>query len=545
MNMKIRTLSHIGILLLNVFIIIYWFFGFDGFYFFDDLTYAKNAIQLIDQTFSFSDNLFSQRLSLIGATALSYYFFGFSDYVTILPPLICTLITCNAIYFFLYKKSFVAALLAASVYALDFYTIFFSNKLYPDVLVGCFVLLGLIVLYMARKNPEKTFFKAFLVVITLFIAFLAKLTVLYVFPFLLALSINDLLKKQNVRLWSYVVGMSVVIGGGYLYWQFWTFGDFLFRFKSIIHEGHYVSNDSYFDKNGQALLKRMTYQPIGMLLHSSMIIPVGLAFPSLVGFRAGKFWQHTPFEKYWAYAALSILLYFWWGSTSWQYYNPIALFQRHLLVLVPPLAILSGISLMRMNEHAGLYAIVFCGITLSGLWVKAGPVTGIYGLLFGVFIIYRILQYVNQIGQRWQYMFFSSLLFILIIHPVYSMIKPSVSGYSHLAAMVEKLAEKGENVLFIADRQIAANCAYVFRRWNQQPVCMSFSQLHSPAVLSDFEEVYVLKYDFHLPFYGEDYDNLLQMLEGNAIQIQAIDSIGNVHLLKVNSSMRQTTEDGS
>jgi 4-amino-4-deoxy-L-arabinose transferase-like glycosyltransferase len=158
--MKLSTFSLAGLILLNLFIIVYWFLSFDGFYFYDDLTYAKNALHLVNNTFSFSDNLFSQRIALIGATALSYYLFGVGDYATLFPPLLCTLISCNAIYFFLYKKNFLAALPAASVFAFDFYTIFFSNKLYPDVLVCCFVFLGLITLYAARESSEKNFLYA-------------------------------------------------------------------------------------------------------------------------------------------------------------------------------------------------------------------------------------------------------------------------------------------------------------------------------------------------------------------------------------------------
>jgi hypothetical protein len=359
--------------------------------------------------------------------------------------------------------------------------------------------------------------------------------------------INDLLKKQYFRFWSYLIGLSFLIGSIYFIWQFLAFGDALFRFKTIVEEGHYISGDSYFDKNWQALLKRITYQPVIMLLHSSMIIPFGLAFPALMGYRARKFWQHTAFEKFWSYAALSILLYFWWGSTSWQYYNPIALFQRHLLLIVPPLAILSGISLIKVREHPGLYAIVFGLIALAGIWVNAGPVLLIYVLIFGVFILCSILQNVGNGGEgRYGWIrvtIILSLVFILIIHPIYSMLKPSESGYSNLSEMVEMMKSEGKDILIVTDRQVADNCEYVFRFWKQKPVCMPFSEFHTPAYLLEYDKVYMLKYDFHLPSYRKQYQTLMKLLEDNTVYIKPVHSLGNVHLFKVFSSTDQITED--
>ncbi len=545
--MKPSKLSHVGILCLNIFIVAYWYAGFDGFYFYDDLTYAKNALQIVNGTFSFADHLFSQRLTIIGATAVSYFFFGISDYATILPPLICTLITCNAIYFFLLKKSFFVAIMAASVYTLDFYTIFFSNKLYPDVLLCCFVFLGLVILYSARTSHEKIALKALGVVFFLFLAFLAKLTILFVFPFLLGLFINDLIKRQNVGFWYRVIILSMGVGSIYLWWEYQTFGNCFYRFNAIVSEGHYVSNGSYFDKNWFVLIKRITFQPVIMLLNSSMIIPLGLAFPVLIGYRAGKLWNHNSFEKFWAYAALSMLIYFWWGSTSWQYYNPIALFQRHLLLAVPPLAILSGLSLQRINEFSWVYTLIFAVITLLGIWQGVGPVLIVYSSLFGGFAVYRGLQFmdqaaINKIPTK-KNMLAALLILILAVHPVYSMLKPSESGYANLTEMVNAIEKEENNILLITDRQIASNCEYVFRDWKEQPDCMTYASIQNIDSLAEFEKAYILKYDFHLPLYRKSYLNLIQKLEENGLKMQSLHEKGNTHLFEICPDAKQMAED--
>jgi len=547
--MKLHKLSHVGIFCLNIFIVAYWYVAFDGFYFYDDLTYAKNALQLVKGNFSFPDHLFSQRLTIIGATAVSYLLFGIGDYATILPPLICTLVTCNAIYFFLLKKSFFVAIMAASVYAFDFYTIFFSKVLYPDVLLSCFVFLGLVTLFFARQSSDNVGLRAFGVVFSFFLAFVSKLTILFVFPFLLSVFGYDLTKQKNIKFWCYTIILSICAGGIYLWWQHQAFGNYFYRFNTIVGEGHYVSNGSYFDKNWYILLKRMTYQPLIMFLNSSMIIPLGLSFPVLIGYRDGKLWNHDAFEKFWAYAGLSILLYFWWGSTSWQYYNPIALFPRHILLLIPPLAILSGCGLSRMRELSGFYLLIFAIISMLGLLLMTGKILIIYVLLLCVFVLFWKFRNKEKagIGETVlnKTLLFLALVVILSVHPVYSMFKPSVSGYFNLNDVVTELhheKEEGE-ILIITDEQIADKCEYVFRYWECLPSCFSYSNVANVASLSEFDQVFILKYDFHRPIYKKTYLVFKQRIERWGMQLNSFLSTGNAHVLEIGPVTNATSED--
>jgi len=337
------------------------------------------------------------------------------------------------------------------------------------------------------------------------------------------------------------------VGGIYLWWQYQAFGNVFYRFNTIVGEGHYVSNGSYFDKNWTVLLKRITYQPLIMFLNSSMINPLGLAFPVLIGYRAGKLWNHKSFEKFWAYVALSMLMYFWWGSTSWQYYNHIALFQRHLLLLVPPLAILSGLGLQRINEFSGVYTLIFAVITLLGIWEGMEPVLIVYSTLFGVFAVYRGLQFMDQASINKipikKNMFAALLILILAVHPVYSMLKPSESGYSNLVEIVKMLNKEEGHLLIITDGQIASNCEYVFRSWKEQPECMTYASIQNTGYLAEFDKVYIFKYDFHLPLYRKSYLNLIQKLEDNGLKMQPLHEKGNTHLFEICPDAKQMIED--
>src|SRR6478609_466793 len=140
-------------ILLCLFIILFWYKAYDGLYFFDDYAYARHAYKVSQGMFHFDHETYSHRIGLIFPVAFCYLLFGVNEFSTVLWPLCCVLLSVALIYRLLYKEFNATAAFAGAVFAgLDFYTIFFSNKLYPDTPVSFFILAAAYALYVRSQK---------------------------------------------------------------------------------------------------------------------------------------------------------------------------------------------------------------------------------------------------------------------------------------------------------------------------------------------------------------------------------------------------------
>lgn len=421
--------------------LLYFLEGFAGYYFYDDISYARFAYQLQAGTFQISEDIFSHRWGIIVPTALFYKIGGVNDFTTRLLPFLSYLGILILLFLAFSKEKVLPCILLFT--GLDFYTFFFSEKLYPDLPLAFTSLGALLILFQKTAKPWSPF--AF--VLLNFAAFLCKMTIVYLLPFYLLIFIQDFQKKRYREFWK----QSIVLGGfllllyfGFYYWQI---GNPWYRWQTI-QEGHYESALSYYDKSLYQILARLTYQPILMLVESSMAISFIFALPIFFKIK----WQDLRSSpiSFFGGVAIGILLMFWFFSTSFRYYSPIGLQARHLLIAMPLVGILASFSLQNISKKSSSFIIIgfiFCAVYTFQIQNK---IAWIYLLL--VFLIMTYYFFQTQLAR----IGFGILIFLsLLIHPAYSFWKSNTQNYQAEKAAFEYLKKQNSDyTLFVDDRML-------------------------------------------------------------------------------------------
>lgn len=323
-NLVKRTALLLGI----IFLIGYWLFGYDGITFSDEVTYLQLGHQLWNNETVVSDYHLTSRWGAFLFSGIFTHVFGFSDryasLVTLGFYLLCLLILWKitppkvrkwAVLFFL-----------GHIYLLHFLT-----KVYPDGFLILWVILIPASAIYREKHPVPA---ALVMALAFFIGFCTKETIVFLFPFPLLLFLLDFRNKKSLEFYYYFIGLAALTIVLYLGYYQWRFGDWLYRFKNI-HDGHYISDYSYHDKGWLSIIKRISYAPVIDLADRTYWLWLVMAIPGIYyGIKNNK-----KIKLEFALCCLCLLVGFWFMTTSFQFYNPLPLNPRHLIIVVAPLAV--------------------------------------------------------------------------------------------------------------------------------------------------------------------------------------------------------------
>ena len=480
---SIRPAFFCGLL---AFVALFAYCSFDGFYFYDDATYARYAFRASQGNLLLNGDIFSHRLGIILPVALAYRLFGVNECTTLWFPVACTLGALWMVYRFLRTKDSAIVVWAIMLFGLDFYTLFFAAKLYPDVGLAFMALLAVLCLY----SRNRSFYTVILFVSANFWGFLCKETIVYLLPFYLLVFLYDWRLRQNLRFWigAFLLG-GFILGSYFGFYHYFT-GNALYRFQ-VIQEGHYVASYNYFHLPVSAMVPRLTYEPVLMFISSGMIVCLVGALPVLFKRRFWQ-WRHWNDELFWSRLAFSGLTMFWFFTTSFRYYNPNALFPRMILFLIPFLSIASayGFSKVHKNpKYAAFHGFVFLAASVAAWFTVGVKMAVVYGLLAAVFFMWCLgsgflkdtisaasprplthgkwragLAFLKHTVLKPEKTVFLSILCILLIHPVYTMTKPTESGYWPEKYLVRKyLSDPTETVFVFTDNKLLHGHDYHYR----------------------------------------------------------------------------------
>ncbi len=140
---------------------------------------------------------------------------------------------------------------------------------------------------------------------------------------------------------------------------------------------------------------------------------------------------------------------FWFFSTSWQFYNPIGLLGRMILMLVPIASVLSAINLDRACQKPIYFVFFSLGFAFCAAIVYyfyASKLVFIYALLsflmggYGYLTRQKIVDKSFIINGLTYFKVIHSaslpkkvlawlLFLVLLIHPTYALVKPSETNY--------------------------------------------------------------------------------------------------------------------
>ncbi|MHA7131396.1 hypothetical protein [Algoriphagus namhaensis] len=318
-------ISLIGI----AFLLAYWFFGFDGITFSDDVYYILAGRSFWEGTMEVNEYHFSSRWGAYIPFGFFGWIFGFSPKVFSLFSLICYLVTY--LLFLRMIRMNDLRLVFTLWFVTQVYFLHFLTKVYPDSALVLWVSLVPICAYHRMKRPTLA---GLGFILALFVGFVTKETIVFLAPFPFILFFLDWKQKQVKKSFyiSFFLG-GFILASLYLAYFWIQFGDPLFRIHSI-NAGHYISEFTYADKGLWSILKRLTILPFVTFVERAYWPWLVFALPGLYfGLR-----KKTSSLLECSVALLCLLLGFWFMSSTLELYNPIYLNPRHLIILVPLLS---------------------------------------------------------------------------------------------------------------------------------------------------------------------------------------------------------------
>lgn len=312
------------------------YFGHFGF---DDLHYAKLALQFTKGSLDYTDH-YAFRTTIIVLTALSYWLFGFSDFSSSLPAMVVAITTILLVFSILKSKGYIPLIVGLALIVLSKWFLFYADKLMPDIYVALALMAALYAIHEYRYNNERrrTALFASLFVLALLWGFMSKETIALTLPLLVYYTLTDLVQQKNIRFWVYATTGGLVVLGVYFLGVWALTGDFLKRFNAIANNS-YLNLCSYDKQPAEFLIQRVTSGFFNLLIQEGMATGFILTVAHLIRQRSLRFLKMDDSFSFWATSALILLLSSNFMSISLTSYSPMCLDPRHYLFLIPVAAI--------------------------------------------------------------------------------------------------------------------------------------------------------------------------------------------------------------
>ncbi len=331
----------------NIFILIFFIlavvayhvFGYIGHYGYDDVHYAKLAVDFNRGIHDYTDH-FTYRTPIILLTALSYSVFGFSDSASAIPSLLIAIAIVVIVYKLLKNKGPHTLITGLALTVLSNWFIFYSDKLMPDLYVALSILLSLFLIHQYKFSSRKKdpFLYSVLLSFSLLFGFMAKGTVILFIPVLVFFICVDFLLKRDRRFWVYTIVAGVVVFAAYFIIIGLITGDVFKRFEAIVNNS-YLNLCSYEKQPVAILLKRIAYQFFVMLVYQTMATGYIFLIAFLVREKSSGYFKINDSFSFWIASAFVLLLSSNFMSISLTSYSPMCLDPRHYLFLVPVVSI--------------------------------------------------------------------------------------------------------------------------------------------------------------------------------------------------------------
>ena len=439
-------------LFLVVFLFVHHFFGYLGHYGYDDMEYAQLAKQWADGNFHLSNNHFSYRWSIVGLTGISYYLFGMSDFASAIPSLLVSILTLFLVFWMTRKKSVWISVIAMSLFALNQWSLFYSDKIMPDLYIALAVF-GAIASYWSYRFDyvqKFTFLHAFFFTGFLLMGFLTKETVLLIAPVLLFVAIYDFIQKINLKFWIY----SILIGGAMLLFYFILIkiktGNIWMRFDAIAINS-YVNPCSYDLLPISEVLSRISYKYWFEMIGQVMLIGFVFLIPAISVKNFRDFLKMKDENSFLVVVAMVTLVAANFMTINFKAYVPMCVDVRHYLYVIPLMAVAFApyVEKFFINRE-GRYSIPLLAFIMTFIAFFQGFITAMY-FFIPFTIICLIRAFIKtEIGKGLQKFLLFLFIASLLILPITRMFEESAMCFRDINPMVKKhfFKSQSKNIVF-------------------------------------------------------------------------------------------------
>lgn len=432
-------------------LLIHHLFGYLGHYGYDDMEYAQVAAQLANGGFDFG-NHFSFRLTLVGLTALSYKLFGINDWASAFPALLYSIGTLTLVFYILKDERWPILTIGLALFSLNNWTLFYSDKLMPDVVVTFFAFLFCYVVYSFRYLPAKIpeFAYSFLAALALFLCFNSKETVVLLAPLVIWLMVTDFALKQYRKFWLQFVGFSMVLLLAYLVICELVFGNAIIRFNSIVANS-YLNSCSYDQQPFSETLKRITFGLAKLFLTQDMLLGFLTVLIAMFFVPMGQLLKLADRKSFFIVSSVVLMLSSNFMSISVTSYIPMCPDPRHFLFIIPVIAVAAALILKDylslLQFRIGFFVLVLGAFGFALFFRSANS----YHLYLPVLAAIAPLLFLkNQIQV--QQIFAVLLIAALLFQPADMFIYASKVNYKNQKEIVQReLIDKKTACIVITD----------------------------------------------------------------------------------------------
>ncbi len=339
-----KTCVTIFIVLLMFYLIIQHLYGYFGHYGYDDMDYARLAVQMLGENFELEKEHFAYRWGLLVPLSWAYACFGINDTASALPAWAATFGTLLLLISVVWRKKIQVIILAMSLYLLNQWTVFYADKMMPDVWV-CFAFFAAIAtLYHFRyssQNTESQFLRnilyAFAFVLTLFLGFVSKGTILLTLPVFLFVFLSDVIQRKHLSFWLMSFFWGGLILAAYFFYIYIETGHPLMRFIAI-QSNSYFNACSYDQLPFAALWKRISYELVFVFISEGLVSLLFL-IPALLCHSVRQLLKMNDEAAFLTTTATIAFLAACYMSISPTSYLPMCPDIRHFLYLSPIAAV--------------------------------------------------------------------------------------------------------------------------------------------------------------------------------------------------------------
>lgn len=478
---KNKWVERFALLLSFLLVVLYYFFGFEGYYGWDDMEYANLAHQWATGTLTLADNHFAYRHPIVVLTGLSYKIFGVTDFASSLPAMLLSMMLLAMVYWVVNKKDTRIVLTSILLTLLMPYFIHYSHKLMSDIYVAVGVFGSFTAIYLYRfRYKQYAFLWSAMAAVFMFLAFLTKEVVVLLLPVLMVLILFDFVKKQYRIFWMWYIVIGAVLLCSYHLYIWKVTGNIWSRYLAI-EQNAYLNPCSFEYLPAINTINRILYEFWNECLTSGLIWPFLFVLPSL--FQRNKRRGFNRPESFWTNVALFALLSANFMTKQYHAYSPMCLDMRHYLYLIPIIAVAASPHIVRFfyaaRQHWFLLVlfVVFSAIYFSQFESLAKQIFAI--TIAGMFVLVLIRTLVPRPNIRLSTLLWILFLLLWFVFPAHHMVKNSSQPFKHIRPFIDKHFKNQEQAIVLTD-PILKRIADYYMKWDSSRV--RFINERSPII---------------------------------------------------------------